>query len=107
MMQKELKERKQCSYKPSSVPYINKVSVIYLSDVSPRHFSGLPSDMERATLITSVYMTLQLLRRTARHVTMRLVGSYPTFSPLPQPRKAWRLFSSTLLYPHGQLSVRK
>ena len=30
---------------------------------SPRHFSGLPSDMERATLITPVYMTLQLLRR--------------------------------------------
>ena len=29
-------------------------------------------------------MTLQLLRRTARHVTMRLVGSYPTFSPLPR-----------------------
>ena len=46
--------------------------------------SGLPSDVGRATLIMSVYMTLQLLRRTARHVTMRLVGSYPTFSPLPR-----------------------
>ena len=32
-------------------------------------------------------MTLQLLRRTARHVTMRLVGSYPTFSPLPLPER--------------------
>jgi len=42
------------------------VPVIYLSGVSPRHFSGLPSDMERAALITPVYMTLQLLRRTAR-----------------------------------------
>ncbi|EDM20417.1 hypothetical protein BACCAC_02586 [Bacteroides caccae ATCC 43185] len=63
------------------------MSVIYLSDVSPRHFSGLPSDMERATLITPVYMTLQLLRRTARHVTMRLVGSYSTFSPLPLPER--------------------
>ena len=61
--------------------------VIYLSGVSPRHFSGLPSDMERATLITPVYMTLQLLRRTARHVTMRLVGSYSTFSPLPLPER--------------------
>ena len=30
-------------------------------------------------------MTLQLLRRTARYVTIRLVGSYPTFSPLPLP----------------------
>ena len=28
-------------------------------------------------------MTLQLLRRTARRVATRLVGSYPTFSPLP------------------------
>ena len=32
-------------------------------------------------------MTLQLLRRTARHVTMRLVGSYSTFSPLPLPER--------------------
>jgi len=82
--------------------------VIYLSGMSPYHFSGLPSDMERATLITPVYMTLQLLRRTARHVTMRLVGSYPAFSPLPlSPKKEGRSFSSTLLYPRGQLSVRK
>ena len=66
--------------------------VIYLSGVSPRHFSGLPSDMERATLITPVYMTLQLLRRTARHVTMRLVGSYPTFSPLPLPERSGGYF---------------
>ena len=86
-MAQGFKKKKQSAYKPSSVPYINKVSVIYLSDVSPRHFSGLPSDMERATLITPVYMTLQLLRRTARHVTMRLVGSYPTFSPLPLPER--------------------
>ena len=107
-MAQGFKKKKHSAYKPSSVPYINKVSVIYLSDVSPRHFSGLPSDMERATLITPVYMTLQLLRRTARHVTMRLVGSYSTFSPLPYfPKKERRLFSSTLLYPHGQLSVRK
>ena len=59
--------------------------VIYLSGVSPHHFSGLPSDMERAALIAPVYMTLQLLRRTARYVTIRLVGSYSTFSPLPLP----------------------
>ena len=78
---------KQSAYKPSSVPHRNEVSVIYLSDVLPRHFSSLPSDMERAALITSVYMTLQLLRRTARHVAMRLVGSYSTFSPLPLPER--------------------
>ena len=32
---------------------------------------GLPSDMERATLITSVYMTLQLPRRTALEMCIR------------------------------------
>ena len=29
-------------------------------------------------------MTLQLPGRTAQDVTIRLVGSYPTFSPLPR-----------------------
>jgi len=75
------------------------VPVIYLSDMSPCHFSGLPSDMERATLITPVYMTLQLPRRTARHVTMRLVGFYSTFSPLPclsEEREAVIFFYVTL-----------
>ena len=32
---------------------------------------------------TPVYMTLQLPGRTAHGLTTRLVGSYPTFSPLP------------------------
>ena len=76
------KRKKQLVCKPGSVSYINKMSVIYLILPSPTGSSGLPSDVGRATLIMSVYMTLQLLRRTARHVTMRLVGSYPTFSPL-------------------------
>ena len=31
-----------------------------------------------------VYMTLQLPGRTAQDVAIRLVGSYPTFSPLPR-----------------------
>ena len=42
-----------------------KVPVIYLRCMSPYNFSGLPSDMGRATLVAPVYMTLQLLRRTA------------------------------------------
>ena len=65
---------------------------IYLRLLSPTGSSGLPSDVGRATLIMSVYMTLQLLRRTARHVTMRLVGSYPTFSPLPLPERSGGYF---------------
>ena len=35
-----------------------------------------------------VYMTLQLPGRTAQGVTTRLVGSYPTFSPLPHRSEA-------------------
>ena len=39
------------------------------------------------------------------YVAIRPVGSYPAFSPLPHGVR--RLFSSALLYPCGQLSVRK
>ena len=87
------KEKKQSAYKPGSVPCLDKAPVIYLHLLSPISSSGLPSDIERATLIASVYMTLQLLRCTARHVTMRLVGSYPTFSPLPSNLIRIRRFS--------------
>jgi len=40
------------------------VPVIYLRRMSPYGSSSLPSDMERAALITSVYMTLQHSRCT-------------------------------------------
>ena len=77
--------KKQSACKPGSVPVpCGQAPAIYLRLLSPAGSSGLPSDVGRATLIMSVYMTLQLLRRTARHVTMRLVGSYPAFSPLPR-----------------------
>ena len=45
-MQKELKERKQCSYKPSSVPIppeTIRAPVIYLVPESPLGSSTLPS----------------------------------------------------------------
>ncbi len=70
--------------------------------------------LERAALITLVYMNFQLPKRTARHVTMLLVGSYLTFSPSPifftpseNEAKNRQLFSSTLTYPHGQLAINK
>lgn len=70
--------------------------------------------LERAALITLVYMNFQLLKRTARHVTMLLVGSYPTFSPSPtyslhpkMNRNSRQFFSSTLAYPYGQLAINK
>ena len=40
------------------------------------------------------------------HVAIRLVGSCPTFSPLPFNEER-RLFSSPLLNPHGLLAVNK
>ena len=64
-----------------------KVSVIYLHSLSPVSSSGLPSDVGRATLIMSVYMTLQLLRRTARHVTMRWWALTPPSHPYPVSRR--------------------
>lgn len=50
MMQKELKERKQCSYKPSSVPIPSetiRAPVIYLVPESPLGSSTLPSAAAR------------------------------------------------------------
>jgi len=67
--------------------------------LSPTGSSGLPSDVGRATLIMPVYMTLQLLRYTAQHVTMRLVGSYPAFSPLPYSRKNKAVFFFCITLP--------
>ena len=59
--------KKRSSRPVSRVLYPVKLGtpVIYLVRLSPSGFSGLPSDMERATLLTPVYMTLQLPRRTA------------------------------------------
>ena len=47
-------------------PAQGEVSVIYLRRLSPDGSSGLPSDVGRAILFMPVYMTLQLLRCTAR-----------------------------------------
>ena len=65
----------------------NQASVIYLSDKSPCHFSGLPSDMERAALLTPVYMTLQHLRRTdliCHHTAGRLLPHLLTLTTSPK-----------------------
>ena len=59
--------------------------------------------MERATLLTPVYMTLQLPRRTA--LVSR--GLLPRLLTLTAGLLRRRFFSSALLHPRGQLSVRK
>ena len=75
--------------------------------MSPPGFSGLPSDMGRATLVTSVYATLQLLRRTARYVAIPAGGLLPRLLTLAPARRSGggRLFSSALLCPRGHLPL--
>ena len=93
-----------------------KVLVIYLGVTSPQHSIVLPSDtpslkvgrLRRAALIVSVYMNFQRPMCTARYVTIRLVGSYPTFSPLPAlHRQSGRFFSSARIHPRERLPIKK
>ena len=62
-------------------------SFIYAARL-PAGSSGLPPGNGRATHLDGlrrplpVYLTLQPIRRAARHLAMASVGSYPAFSPL-------------------------
>ena len=96
MMQKELKERKQCSYKPSSVPIPSetiRAPVIYLVPESPLGSSTLPSAVARRQSdeppsICGLH-ELTAPRWHSLTITRQLVVSYTTFSPLPdtKPRR--------------------
>ena len=96
MMQKELKERKQCSYKPSSVPIPSetiRAPVIYLVPESPLGSSTLPSAAARRQSdeppsICGLH-ELTAPRWHSLAITRQLVVSYTTFSPLPdtKPRR--------------------
>ncbi len=96
MMQKELKERKQCSYKPSSVPIPSetiRVPVIYLVPESPLGSSTLPSAAARRQSdeppsICGLH-ELTAPRWHSLAITRQLVVSYTTFSPLPDTTPAW------------------
>ena len=96
MMQKELKERKQCSYKPSSVPIPSetiRMPVIYLVPESPLGSSTLPSAVARRQSdeppsICSLH-ELTAPRWHSLAITRQLVVSYTTFSPLPDTTPAW------------------
>ena len=89
MMQKELKERKQCSYKPSSVPIPSetiRAPVIYLVPESPLGSSTLPSAAARRQSdeppsICGLH-ELTAPRWHSLTITRQLVVSYTTFSPL-------------------------
>lgn len=94
MMQKELKERKQCSYKPSSVPIPSetiRAPVIYLVPESPLGSSTLPSAVARRQSdeppsICGLH-ELTAPRWHSLAITRQLVVSYTTFSPLPHTRR--------------------
>ena len=77
---------KKSSRSISRVPFSAskcKVSVIYLHSLSPVSSSGLPSDVGRATLLNAGLHDLTTPKMHSTHIAIRLVGSYPTFSPLP------------------------
>ena len=71
------------AYKPGSVSLRTGESVIYLLLPSPTGSSGPPSDVGRATLLNAGLHDLTTPKMHSPYITIRLVGSYPTFSPLP------------------------
>ena len=97
--------KKQPAYKPGPVPLWKEVPAIYLVLPSPVSFSGLPPGIGRAILHAPVYMTLQPIRRTASYIAIRPGELLPHLFTLTG--RVRRLFSVTLLYPHGQLPVKK
>ena len=97
--------KKQPAYKPGPVPLWKEVPAIYLVLPSPVSFSGLPPGIGRAILHAPVYMTLQPIRRTASRIATGPGELLPHLFTLTG--RVRRLFSVTLLYPHGQLPVKK
>ena len=97
--------KKQPAYKPGPVPLWKEAPAIYLVLPSPVSFSGLPPGIGRAILHAPVYMTLQPIRRTASYIAIRPGELLPHLFTLTG--RVRRLFSVTLLYPHGQLPVKK
>ena len=91
----ECTDKKQPACKPGSVP-CGKVLVIYLIPASPQGFSGLPSDVGRATLVDAGLHDLTTPKMHSTHIAMRLVGSCPTFSPLLSRGGAVVFFCITL-----------
>ena len=78
------RKKKKSSWSVSRVLFliINKMSVIYLILPSPTGSSGLPSDVGRATLVNAGLHDLTTPKMHSTYITICLVGSYPTFSPL-------------------------
>ena len=82
-MSEVFRKKKKSSWSVSRVLFlIYKMSVIYLILPSPTGSSGLPSDVGRATLVNAGLHDLTTPKMHSTYITICLVGSYPTFSPL-------------------------
>ena len=102
----------QPAYKPDSVPFLISARDVkkgfhHLScpDITVGIIRPTPRQ-ERAALMP-VYMVFQPIRRTAPAVTSRTGELLPHLFILIPTQVSGRLFSVTLLYPHGYLPVRK
>ena len=78
------------------------VSIIYLRPQSPAASSNLPLDIGRATLNCRYTWSCNPQGVQPDDIAASAVGSYPAFSPLLLSQ---RLFSVTLLHPHGRRAV--
>ena len=74
--------KKQLADKPGSVSSRKKHLPFIYTRCHHQAQAVYPPAWDEQPSLTPVYMTLQLLRCTARYVTTRLVSSYLTFSPL-------------------------
>ena len=83
------------------------VSIIYLRPQSPAASSNLPLDIGRATLNCRYTWSCNPQGVQPDDIAASAVGSYPAFSPLPADgtSRGRRLFSVTLLHPHGRRAV--
>lgn len=94
-------------YKPSSVISRKKPFVIYLEHTSPYVSSNLPPDLgdEHPTYVGVFDLTTHDSYNI--RVTPNLVGSYPTFSPLPTEVGGYfllRSFTLTSDFPLGSMA---
>ena len=102
-------EKKQPACKPGSVSRASTGCLSFIS--SACHQTALavyPPTWGEQPSWTPVYMTLQLPRRTALVSPQGRWALTPPSHPYRwNPKAQRRFFSSALLYPRGQLSVRK
>ena len=81
----ECTDKKQPACKPGSVP-CGKVLVIYLIPASPQGFSGLPSDVGRATLVNAGLHDLTTPKTyspSCHHAAGGLLPHLLTLTPFP------------------------